>query len=111
MKTDTLVLLVIFRVYHIIFIITSMKNVNNFQILKVQPHGVTWHLRDFFCQFQPGVAYKTVGYTKKRVNIFIKIFQEMLWSISEAATFLKNFFRSRHRRCSVKIGVLKSTCV
>ena len=24
-----------------------MKNVNNFQIVKVQPHGVAWHLRDF----------------------------------------------------------------
>ena len=32
----------------------------------------------------------------------------MLWSISEAATFLKIFFRSSHRRCSVKIGFLKS---
>ena len=61
-----------------------------------------------FCQFQPGVAYKTVAYTKKRVNIFIKIFQEMLWSFSEVATFLKNVFRSSHRRSSVKIGVLKS---
>ena len=61
-----------------------------------------------FCQFQPGVAYKSVAYIKKRVNNFIKIFEEMLRSISEAATFLKKIFRSSHQRCSVKIGVLKN---
>ena len=30
-----------------------MKNVNNFQITKVQPQGGAYHLLNF-CQFQPG---------------------------------------------------------
>ena len=34
-----------------------MKKVNNFQIAKIQPHLI-------FCQFQPGVAYKSVAYRK-----------------------------------------------
>ena len=39
-----------------------MKNVNNFQIAKVQPQGVAYCL---ICwQFQPGVAYKSGGYKK-----------------------------------------------
>ena len=42
-----------------------MKNVNNFQIAKVQPQGVAFAY--FFCQFQPGVAYKSVAYIKKSV--------------------------------------------
>ena len=41
-----------------------MKNVNNFQIAKVEPQGVPEHLLSFFCQFQPGVAYKSVAYKK-----------------------------------------------
>ena len=43
-----------------------MKNVNNFQISKVQPQGVAYHLLNF-CQFPPGVAYKSVAYIKRRV--------------------------------------------
>ena len=39
-----------------------MKNVNHFQIKKVQPQGVRICL--MFCQFQPGVAYKIVAYKK-----------------------------------------------
>ena len=46
--------------------ITWMKNVNNFQIAKVQPQGVAQHCLIFF-QFQPGVLYKSVAYKKKRV--------------------------------------------
>ena len=39
--------------------IKSMKNVNSFQIAKVQSLTVAQHLLDFFfCQIQPGVAYK-----------------------------------------------------
>ena len=44
-----------------------MKEANNFQIAKVQPQGLPWLLLEFFCQFQPGVAYKSVAYEKKRV--------------------------------------------
>ena len=40
------------------WMITWMKNVNNFQIAKVQPRGVALH------QVQPGVAYKSVAYKK-----------------------------------------------
>ena len=38
-----------------------MKNVNNFQIVKVQ---VLLSICLIFCQFQPGVAYKSVAYKK-----------------------------------------------
>ena len=34
--------------------ITWMKNLNNFQIAKVQPPSICL----IFCQFQPSVAYK-----------------------------------------------------
>ena len=41
MNTDTLVLLLIFwSASYFIWMITWMKNVNNFQIAKVQPQGV-----------------------------------------------------------------------
>ena len=43
-----------------------MKKENNFQIAKVQPQGVANFLL-FFCQFKPGVAYKSVAYKNKRV--------------------------------------------
>ena len=40
-----------------------MKNVNNFQIAKVQPQGVALHF--LICpKFEPGVAYKSVAYKK-----------------------------------------------
>ena len=70
--TDILLLLLIFQnMYYYFWIITGMKkNVNNFQTTKVQPQGVAQHLLDF-CQFQPGVTYKSVAYKKKRVYTFI----------------------------------------
>ena len=41
MNTDTLVLLLIFQnTSYYFWMITWMKNVNNFQIAKVQSHGV-----------------------------------------------------------------------
>ena len=41
MNTDTLVLLLIFQnMPYYIWMITYMKNVNNFQIAKVQPQSV-----------------------------------------------------------------------
>ena len=45
-----------------------MKTVSNFQIAKVQPHGVTSHLLDFFCQFHPGIAYKSVANKKACIS-------------------------------------------
>ena len=44
--------------------ITWMADENNFQVAKLQPQGVAWHLLNF-CQFQPGVAYESVVYIKK----------------------------------------------
>ena len=46
-----------------------MKNVNNFQIAKVQPQGVAQHLLDFLpISADKSVAFKNVAYKKKRVN-------------------------------------------
>ena len=38
-----------------------IKKANNFQIAKVQPQGVAY-LCLIFCQFKPGVAYRSVAY-------------------------------------------------
>ena len=64
--------------------ITWMKEANNFQKAKVQRKGVR------FCLFssQPGVAYK-----------------KACSSIEVLIGFINS--RSSHRRCSIKIGVLK----
>ena len=50
---------------HYFWALRWMKNVNNFQIAKVQPHGLPQHLLDF-CQFQPDVTYKSVACKKVR---------------------------------------------
>ena len=55
------------------WMITWMKNMNNFQIANFQPQSVTQLLLIFF-QFQPGVAYKSVAY-KKRL-LFLKFVNE-----------------------------------
>ena len=44
-----------------------MKKSNNFEIAKVQ-RQVLLNLCSFFCQFQPGVAYKSAAYTKKHMQ-------------------------------------------
>ena len=44
------------------------EDVNNFQIVKVQPHGNASHLLDF-CQFQPGIAYKSVSHKKACITL------------------------------------------
>ena len=68
MNTEIHVLLLIFQnIYHYFWMITWIKNVNNFQIAKVQSQGVTQLLLNSFFQFQPDVAYKSVAYKKKRV--------------------------------------------
>ena len=46
-----------------------MKKANNFQIVKFQSHGAAWLLRNFFCQFQHSVAYKSVAYKKNVQSI------------------------------------------
>ena len=46
--TDIILLLLTFQnMYYCFCMITWMKNVNNFQIAKVQPQGVAQHLPDF----------------------------------------------------------------
>ena len=48
MNRDTIVRLLIFQyMSHYFWIITWMRNVNNFQIAKVQPQSVASHLLDF----------------------------------------------------------------
>ena len=68
-----------------------MKNVNNFQISKVQPQGVAQHLPAwFFCQFQSSIAYE-----KKSVYLnstartssptkLPKCLEQFLWEIISA---------------------------
>ena len=46
-----------------------MKKTNDFQIVKVQPQ-VLLSFCPIFGQFQPGVAYKSVAYKKKRVLFY-----------------------------------------
>ena len=49
-----------------------MKNVNNFQTAKVQPQGVASHLL-VFCQFQLGIAYKSVPYKKECIVLQFRV--------------------------------------
>ena len=44
----------------------------NFKIAKVQPQGAAKPLLNFFCQFQPGVAYESAPYTKKAYAAYSK---------------------------------------
>ena len=71
--------------------ITWMKEASNFQKAKVQPKGVRICL--FFFLFQRGFAFKNVAYKKACSSI------EMLIGFINS--------RSSHRRCSIKIGILK----
>ena len=52
-----------------------MENVKNFQIAKCSASGCYLVFAFFFCQFQPGIAYKSVAYLKKHVaaSIMAKI--------------------------------------
>ena len=47
-----------------------MKNTNNFQKAKVQPH-VLLSICLIFCQFQPGVAYLSVAYKKTCAAVIV----------------------------------------
>ena len=62
MNTDTLVPLLMSYCF---WVIKLMKNVNNFQMAKIQPQGVAYHLLDFF-PISAGVAYKSVAYIYKK---------------------------------------------
>ena len=53
-----------------------IKNVNNFQIVEVQPKGSICLI---FCQFEPCIAYKNVAY-KKSVYLNHQFFQFFLSS-------------------------------
>ena len=55
------------EMFHCFWMITWMKNVNNYQTAKVHSH-VAWHLL-FFFQFQPGVVYQSL-LTKTSVYFF-----------------------------------------
>ena len=58
------------------WMITWMKNMNNFQIANFQPQSVTQLLLIFF-QFQPGVAYKSIAYKKNLIRLlFLKFVNE-----------------------------------
>ena len=63
-----------------------MKNVDNFQIAKVQPR-MFLNICLIFCQFQPAVAYKSVTY-KKSVYIYICWKFWKVWP-----QFLKAFYK------------------
>ena len=47
MNTDTLVLFLFFFFEYVLLMITWTKNVNNFEIAKVQHQGVAQHLLNF----------------------------------------------------------------
>ena len=49
--------------------ITWMRKVNYFQILKVHASRRRLAFASFFCQFQPCVPYKSVVYGKKRLHL------------------------------------------
>ena len=68
-----------------------MKNINHFQIAKVQPLLVSYCL--FFCQFQPGVSYKGVAYKKKRVTyLFLILVNKKIFFQEYIEMELKIFF-------------------
>ena len=114
MNTDTLVHLLIFQnVPHYFCMIKWMKNVNNFQIAKVQPQGVA---QDLF-GFQPVSAYRclkeSVDYGKKRVNQQNEVVNKQLLSlVIEGSTFSQYGakLRSSHQRLYLKKAALKKIC-
>ena len=61
-KTGTLVIWLLF------WLITWMKNVNDFQKARVQPH-LLLSICLSFCQFQPGVAYNSFLIKKCHVHV------------------------------------------
>ena len=47
----------------------GMKDVNSYEITKVQPQGVVWHLLNFPLLISPWVVSKSVVYKNKRVHV------------------------------------------
>ena len=96
MNTDILVLLRIFQnMSYYFWMITWMKNANNFQIPKVQPQGVAQNLLNFFCQFQPGVGYKSVAYKKECIclNVCSFGFAFLALKIQEMSVLKKDLIK------------------
>ena len=66
MNADTLVLLLIFQnVSYYFYMITWMRNMNYFQLLKFSLRALL-SICLFFCHFQPRVACESVAYKKKK---------------------------------------------
>ena len=63
------------------WMITWVKKANNSQIAKVQPQSVLHSFCLIFCQFQPGVAYKSVVYKN---NVYWKTSKDPDSSSAEA---------------------------
>ena len=63
------------------WMITWVKKANNSQIAKVQPQSVLHSFCLIFCQFQPGVAYKSVVYKN---NVYWKTSKDLDSSSAEA---------------------------
>ena len=61
MNTDTLVLLLIFQnMSYYFWMITWMKNLNNFQVAKVQPQVAAQQLLNFFASFSLALLIKVL---------------------------------------------------
>ena len=97
MNTDTLVLLLMSSYF---WLITLIKNVNNFEIAKVKPQDVAQYLLDF------------LPITYNILQIGINLFQgdishNVQWNLVSRNNFPQEAGKFSHRRCSVKQGVLK----
>ena len=62
--------------------ITYMWKANNFQITKVQSQGVAKLSLNFFCQFQPGIAYNSVAFEKSVYFVYNRKFWRKLAATS-----------------------------
>ena len=86
MSTDTLVLLFIFQnMSYYVQMTTLIKNVTNFQTGKLSLR-VLLSICLIFCQFQAGVAYKSVAYKKSMYS------KSTHWSVGRT----KNISRSQY---------------
>ena len=80
-----------------------MKNVNNFQVVKVQPQGVASICLIFFCQFQPDVAYENVACEK---NVCIPPFINLRYNLVEKYS---NRTEKKQQKTNIFITVMKNT--
>ena len=92
MNADTLVLLLIFQnMPYYFWMITRMKNGNNFQIATVQPQGVTQHLLEFL-PISAWRCLKVLLRQKKRV--VVARFRVQYDSVFKASHILPTYFTS-----------------